>query len=160
MGRYAVIEKGIVTNIIEAEGPDALPGEALLEAHDWTAIGDVLIGGDLPPAPEPDPMEFDPGPDYIKRNDEWWKVRFSKKDFLLLCGIAQVTALNTAISSGNALAKTIHDFLFASEFIDVADPATVQMVQMLASSAAGSVLTNEDAARILQGVKYVQADAE
>jgi len=36
----------------------------------------------------------------------------------------------------------------------------VQMVQMLASSAAGSVLTNEDAARILQGVKYVQADAE
>ena len=160
MGQYAVIEKGVVTNIIEASGPDALPGKTLLEAYDWTAIGDVLIGGKLPPAPTPDPAEFNPGPDYEKRGDEWWKIRFSKKDLLLLCGIQQVIALNTAINSGNALAKTVHDLLFASEFIDVTDPATVQMIEMLASETAGSVLTNDDAARILQGVKYVQADAE
>ena len=58
MGRYAVIEDNKVTNIIEAAGPDVLPGVVLMEAPDWTAIGDVLVDGELPgapPEPEPDP---------------------------------------------------------------------------------------------------------
>ena len=68
-------------------------------------------------------------------------------------------ALNQAINSGNPLAKTIHDLLVTSEYIDVTDPATIQMVGLLATEAAGSVLSESQAAQILQGVPYV-ADAE
>ncbi|MDL2226980.1 hypothetical protein LJB86_04920 [Deltaproteobacteria bacterium OttesenSCG-928-M10] len=58
MSRYALIENNAVANIIEASGPDVLPGVTLLPAHGWTAIGDVLVNGQLPlapSAPEPDP---------------------------------------------------------------------------------------------------------
>ena len=56
--RYAMIDNNTVTNIIEADGPEALPGLTLLEALPTTDIGDVLIDGQLPqpePMPEPDP---------------------------------------------------------------------------------------------------------
>lgn len=53
--RYAIIENNTVTNIIEAEGPEALPGVTLLAALPTTDIGDVLIDGVLPLPPIPDP---------------------------------------------------------------------------------------------------------
>ena len=111
---------------------------------------------ELHPPQEP---EFNPGPDYEKRGDDWWKVRFSKKDFLLLCGIPQVIKLEAVISAGNSTAKAVHTLLMAADYIDVTDPATVQMVGLLATEAAGNVLTAEDAARILQGVKHEEADS-
>ena len=57
--RYAVIENNVVTNIIEADSADALPGITLIEALQYTAIGDVLTNGALPDntPPEPDPAE-------------------------------------------------------------------------------------------------------
>ena len=39
------------------------------------------------PQPEPEPAPFHPGPDYEEIDGVWVKVRFTKKDFLLLCGI-------------------------------------------------------------------------
>lgn len=98
--------------------------------------------------------ELNPGPDYEKRDDEWWKVRFSKKDFLLLCGLPRVLNLNRAINEGNAMAKTVHDLLMAAEYIDLRDAVTETMIQLLTTAEAGSVLTMEDAARILEGLKY------
>jgi len=110
-----------------------------------------------PPAPEPGPAMFHPGSDYDKCGEDWWKVRFSKKDFLLLCGVPQIIRLEAAIASGNAAAKAVHTLLMAAEYIDVTDPATVQIVMMLASDATGNVLSTEDVSRILQGVKYEEA---
>ena len=97
-----------------------------------------------------------PGPEYEWRDNEWWKVRFSKKDFLLLCGIPQIAHLNT-VRRDNAMAETVYTLLMAADFIDVTDPATAQMVGLLATGAAGNVLTAEDAARILAGRKYVES---
>jgi len=107
------------------------------------------------PATEP---EFNPGPAYERREEGWWKVCFSKKDFLLLCGLSRVLALNTAINEGNALAKTVHDLLMAAEYIDLRDAATENMIQLLTTDEAGSVLTALDAARILEGRKYDKSD--
>jgi|GEM_PF-2976333 len=129
--------------------PDMEAGQAAYRNEDNSAW-------EVREAPEPAPAS--PGDDYIFRDGDWWKLRFSKKDFLLLCGLPQIVKLNTAISAGNALAQTVHDLLFAADYIDVTDPATIQMVQMLTTEAAGSVLTAEQAAAILQGVKYESAD--
>lgn len=100
-----------------------------------------------------------PGPDYDWDEDagQWIRKRFTKKDFLLLCGIRQVAALNAAISAGSAMAKTVHDLLFASEYIDVSDPATGQLVQLLTTPEAGSVLTAAQAAEILKSAPYDQS---
>lgn len=95
-----------------------------------------------------------PGDDYDLVDSQWVRHRFTKKDFLLLCGIPRVAALNAAINAGNVLAKTVHDLLFASEYIDVTDPDTVQMVQLLTTAEAGSVLTAEQATDILKGTIY------
>ena len=157
MGRYAVIENNQVINIIEAAGPEALPGVVLMEAPDWTAIGDLLVDGRLPAAPEPEPVEFNPGPDYVRRDGDWWKIRFTKKEFLLLCGLPQVIALEAAIGGGNARAKAVHTLLMAAEYIDVTDPDTGLMVQLLTTEAGGSVLTAGQAAELLKGVRYEDA---
>jgi len=119
--------------------------EGYLTAAEWMAAN---------PAPALDPADFNPGSAYEKRSGQWWKIRFSKKDFLLLCGLNQVAALNTAINNKNALAKTVHDLLFASDFIDVTDPATIQMVHILASPEAGAILSAEQAAEVLKGQLY------
>lgn len=105
----------------------------------------------------PQAPEFNPGPDYEKRGEDWWKVRFSKKDFLLLCGVPQIIKLEAVIAGGNATAGAVHTLLMAAEYVDVTDSATAQMVGLLASESAGKVLTAEDAARILQGVKHVES---
>lgn len=95
-----------------------------------------------------------PGDDYDLVDGQWMRHRFTKKDFLLLCGIAQVAALNTAINAGNALAKTVHDLLSVSDYIDVTDPDTTALVNLLTTAEAGSVLTAKQAAEILKGVPY------
>ena len=126
----------------EATRLDSCPGPA----HEWDEQAGQWVYR----------LELDsPGGDYSLIDGRWIKVRFSKKDFLLLCGIPQVAALNGAINAGNLMAKTIHDLLFAAEYIDVTDPATIQMVGLLASETAGHVLTQEQAATILQGVPHV-----
>jgi len=108
------------------------------------------------PLPEPE-IEFNPGADYEQRDGAWWRVRFTKKEFLLLCGIQQVAALNMA-RKDNVMAETIYTLLMAAEYIDVTDPDTIQMAELLTSDAAGRVLTAEQAANILQGVKHEQTD--
>lgn len=95
-----------------------------------------------------------PGRDYDLVDDQWVRHRFTKKAFLLLCGISQVAALNAAINAGNTLAKTVHDLLAVSDYIDVTDPDTIQLVQLLTTTEAGSVLTAKQAAEILKGVPY------
>lgn len=102
----------------------------------------------------PDPAPASPGQDYLFRDGDWWKYKFTKKEFLLLCGIPQVIRLNAVISAGNPVAKTVHDLLFASEYIDVSDSATVELVQLLVTDEASNVLTEEQASLILQGQKY------
>ena len=124
------------------------------EIHDEKPEGYFTVGewNELHPPQEP---EWSPGPDHEKCGEDWWKVRFSKKDFLLLCGIPQIAALNT-VRRDNAMAETVYTLLMAADFIDVTDPATVQLVGLLATGSAGNVLTAADVARILQGVKHVE----
>lgn len=94
---------------------------------------------------------------YVERGDSMYKVKFTKKEFLLWCGLESIVKLNTVIAAGNMTAKTVHDLLFVAEFIDVTDPATITMVQLLTTGAAGGVLTAEDAARILAGELFNEA---
>ncbi|UQZ87877.1 hypothetical protein C4J81_04645 [Deltaproteobacteria bacterium Smac51] len=111
-----------------------------------------LPEGWLAELPEP---EFTPGVDFEKRDDgNWYRIRYTKKGFLLLCGLMKVAALNAAINAGNDMAKTAHDLLFASEYIDVTDPDTIQLVEILTTAKAGNILTDEDAARVLAGELY------
>lgn len=91
---------------------------------------------------------------YEKRGDDLYKIKFTKKEFLLWCGLENIVKLNSAIVSGNMMAKTVHDLLFAAEYIDVTDADTKQMVNLLATEASGSVLTVEEARRILDGELY------
>jgi len=180
-GSYPALEEAVAPpdNALWVAPPDGQPeGYAIVAKADrsgWEIVPDYRADGAYnqeghwqkitSPGPLPDgwtvePPEppFTPGPEYEQRGEEWWKVRFSKKDFLLLCGIPQVAKLNVAVAAGNALAKTVHDLLMASEYIDVTDPDTGQMVQLLTTEAAGSVLTADQAETILKGTKYVEAD--
>jgi hypothetical protein len=91
---------------------------------------------------------------YEQRGDSLYKIKFTKKEFLLWCGLESIVKLNLAIDGGNMTAKTVHDLLFAAEFIDVTDADTKQMVNILTTGAAESVLTTEEAARILTGKLY------
>ena len=103
--------------------------------------------GDTPP-----PQPFHPGPDYEKQEDgTWLRVRYTRKDFMLWCGIEKLTMINAAIAGGNVLVETVKDLLMAAEFISIKDPDTVQMAHLLASSEGGSILTPADVTRILAG---------
>lgn len=137
MGIYVNPESG--NHEVWAEKPDGY-----LNPEEWAATHPVV---------EPEESD-DLGPEYEKRGSDWWKVRFSKKDFLLLCGLPQVAALNASINSGNVMAKTIHDLLMSAEFIDVTDQATVEMMRLLTTEAGGLVFTADQAAFVLQGVKH------
>jgi len=95
-----------------------------------------------------------PGPDYDLIDGQWIRRRFSKKDFLLFCGLSKVVALNASINAGNALAKTVHDLLFAAEYIDLSDPATAQMLSLLADEQTGNIFSAEEVAAILKGQAY------
>ena len=132
--------------------------------------GFLIVSGEdgLPMALAPDPeqarldeLKARLGNDYVQRDDGgFYKIRYTKKDFLLRCGLPQVVALNRIIAEGNALAKTVHDLLFASDYIDVTDPATIEMVGLLTTEAAGPVLTEARAAEILHGEPYVIEDED
>lgn len=102
-----------------------------------------------PPVYEEPPIE-DPEPENTPEN----KIpsgMFSKKEFMLLCGVDKMVAVNTAIINGNPLVKTIHDLLMAAEYIDLADPSTIQMVNMLSTPVCGNILDSNDVERILSG---------
>ena len=94
------------------------------------------------------------GADYAFINDQWVKVRYSKKEFMLWCGVEKMMALNTAITAGNALVETVKDLLMAADYIDLRDPDTIHMVYLLASTEGGNILSGGDAARILAGEVY------
>lgn len=99
----------------------------------------------------PPPQPFNPGPDYEERNGHWVRVTYTKKDFMLWCGMDKLVALNMALTAGNPLVKTVLDLLMAADFISIADPATAQMLGILATPEGGGILTPEDVARILAG---------
>jgi len=102
---------------------------------------------DTPPEPP-----FHPGPDYEEQEDgSWLRVRYTKKDFMLWCGIDKMLAMNRAIEKGNYVVKTMLDLLMASEFISIKDPATTQMLGVLITPDGGSLLTLEEMQRILAG---------
>lgn len=101
-------------------------------------------------------LELDsPGPDYRFMDGAWIRTRFSRKDFLLFCGLEKVMGLNAAINSGNIVAQTVHDLLFAAEYIEVSDPDTARMLGLLASEAGGNLFSAEEIAAILKGKPYV-----
>lgn len=100
--------------------------------------------------PEP---EWNPGPGYEKRDGGWWQVRLTKKEFLLLCGLENIVALSLARKE-NAWAETVYTLLMAAEYINVSDPDTARLVQIMASPEGGGVLSPQEAQRILTGVAY------
>ncbi len=136
----------------------ALLSQNLSQVPDEEALRDRIrfYGGDLGPLATLEDRR--PGDDYDLIDGRWVKVRFSKKDFLLWCGLEQVVKLN-ATRQSNPTTETVYTLLMAAEFIDVTDPATVRMVQLLAMEAAGEVLTAEDVTRILAGEDYADTDS-
>ena len=112
---------------------------------------------DVGPLPDgwsdtPPPQPFHPGPDYEKQEDgTWLRIRYTRKDFMLWCGIDKLMQINAAIAEGNVMVETIKDLLMAAEYISIKDPDTVQMAHLLASPQGGSILTPDDVARILAG---------
>jgi len=102
----------------------------------------------------PEPPPFNPGADYAFIDDQWVKVRYSKKEFMLWCGVEKMTALNAAIVAGNVLVETVKDLLMAADYIDLRDPDTIQMIYLLASTEGGNILSGGDVTRILAGEVY------
>ena len=94
-----------------------------------------------------------PGTDYSFKDGAWCKTRFTKKEFLLLCGLDKVASLNAGAKE-NPMLAAVHDILMASEFVDVTDKDTMQLVGLLASDGGGNILSTADRNRILSGVKY------
>jgi hypothetical protein len=121
---------------------------------------------DVGPRPDgwsdtPPPQPFHPGSDYEELGGgEWVRVRYTKKDFLLWCGVDKLMAMNREIEEGNYTVKTMLDLLMASEFISIKDPDTVQMLGMLTTPAGGSLLTQEEMQRILTGQVVYEPDTE
>jgi len=116
--------------------------------HTITEYGPRPSGWSADPPPPP----FNPGPDYEKQEDgTWLRVRYTKKDFMLWCGMDKLVLINAAIGQGNTLVKTVHDLLMAAEFVSIKDQDTVEMAHLLATEAGGSILTPDDVARILGG---------
>lgn len=87
---------------------------------------------------------------YTLKDGVWYQTRFTKKEFLLWCGLDKLALLNKIISEGNFMAKSVYDLVFASEYVDVADKDTIELVGMLASAEI-AIFSNEDVARILKG---------
>jgi len=68
---------------------------------------------DVGPLPDgwsdtPPPQPFHPGPDYEKQEDgTWLRIRYTRKDFMLWCGIDKLMQINAAIAEGNVMVETI-----------------------------------------------------
>jgi hypothetical protein len=122
--------------------------EGYLTAEEWFELH--------PPEPPPPAV---PDPDYYELiNDVWTKVRYSKKSFMLWCGIDKIVAINAAIAGGNMFVYSIKDLLMAADYIDILDPDTVQMVQLLTTPTGGNILSLEEAGRILTGEVWVEPE--
>lgn len=76
------------------------------------------------------------------------KIKYSKKEFMLWCGVDKMIAMNTAIQQGNSTIKTIHDLLMSADYIDITDDDTVQMLNLLIVN---GILTSTDVERIVAG---------
>ena len=112
------------------------------------------------PEPEvPEPPPFHPGPDYELIDGVWTKVRFSKIDFVMFCGFSFLVDLNEVIADGNADAAAVKDLLMSASYIDITDPNTAQMLNILASEQGGNILTSDDVTRILAGEVYREPKA-
>ncbi|MCL1939524.1 MAG: hypothetical protein FWG04_02550 [Desulfovibrionaceae bacterium] len=126
------------------------------EPHTIIEYGPLPSGWSADPPPQP----FHPGPDYDEQEDgAWVRVRFTRKDFMLWCGLDKLILINAAIAEGNPTVKTVHDLLMAAEFISIKDADTVQMAYLLATPEGGSILTPADVARILAGQEYREPGA-
>ncbi len=153
-----IIRRADDSFVIELEsGPYHVPNEgAYIELY--SAVSAYVLANPqavtVPPEIEAGSVDFYLGPDYEKRGDDWYKIRFTKKEFLLLCGLEKVAALNAGAKE-NPMLAAVHDILMASEFIDVSDQDTIRLVGLLASEAGGNILSAVDTARIFGGLKYV-----
>jgi len=103
---------------------------------------------------QPEPTPFNPGIDYALIDDQWVKVRYSKKEFMLWAGVEKMTQVNAAIAAGNVLVGTVKDLLMAADYIDIRDPDTIQMINLLATSQGDDILNQDDVERILAGEPY------
>jgi len=99
-------------------------------------------------------------PDYDLINDQWVKVRYTRKDFMLWCGFERIAHLNAVIATGNVVAGTVKDLLMASEYISLQDLATAQMLGLLSTPEGGNILTAEDVGRILMGEVWHDPESE
>jgi hypothetical protein len=125
--------------------------------HTVTDYGPLPAGWSDDPPPQP----YDPGPDYEHVGDGVWvKWRYTRKDFLLWCGIDKIAALNAARAAGNVLVETAKDLMMAAEYISIRDPDTVQMLGLLTTPEGGGILTQADVARILAGQEVREPEPE
>ena len=126
--------------------------EEIVYGHD----GKLYLASQVPEPPPAQPLS--PGPDYALINDEWRKVRYSKKAFMLWCGIDKMAAVNAVIAAGNPLVETVKDLLMAADYIDVTDTDTIQMINMLATPQGGGIMDADDVIRILTGEAWQQGE--
>jgi len=102
------------------------------------------------------PSPFTPGPNFIQRdNGEWYKVRYTRKEFVLWCGMDKFVALNHAIVNGNVLLLSLRTMMEISEYISLLDDDTKYFVTVMTTPEGGNILTDQDAVRILTGEKWI-----
>ena len=114
---------------------------------------------EMHPAPPPPP--FTPGPDFAQREDgTWYRFRYTRLGFIQWVGVDKYIVAQQQIAASNPVVMAIRDLIMAAEFISLQDPATVQMLHMMASPEAGCIIAPADVARILAGEDWVEPEAE
>lgn len=101
-------------------------------------------------------LNINPYADYEFIDGEWIRVRYTKKAFMLWCGVEKIAALNAIKASGNVMVETVKDLLMAADYIDIQDPDTIQMINLLATPMGGNIMTVDDVTRILSGEPYLR----
>jgi hypothetical protein len=92
--------------------------------------------------------------DWIIEDGKKVKIKYSKKEFMLWCGIPAIVNVNVQITQGNSLVKTVLDLLQAADYISLRDPDTAQMLGLLTTPEGGEIFTSEEVIRILAGEEY------
>jgi hypothetical protein len=120
--RYAVIDNSIVTNIIEAESADVLPGVLLVEATEDVVIGDLYLDGGFRKPPPDRQAEIEAEISAIKvflASTDWILVKIAEYQILGLDIETLKTEYGETLEKRNTDRKRINEL--ETEFSELAE---------------------------------------